>query len=322
VRVAVVLLGYAVFLGAGATWWLPRSAWVERAPRLGVLAWQVATVGLVVSVALAGLAVAAPSSKLSGDLADLLQACVMALRAQYATPGGVAVSASGAILVLGILGRIGYCLVATFRAAGRGRRAHLQTLTLIGRTDASTDAVILAHGQPAAYCLPGRRGRIVLTSAALDRLGADELRAVLAHERSHLRARHDLAVAAATALTRAFPKVPVLRVARDQIARLAELAADDAACRAVGRLPMAEALLTVAGSKTPAPALAVGGSHTGGRIRRLLKPAAPLGRVRTASALLLSASALVLPLVVAAEPALAAQHLNYCPVAAAPPAHG
>lgn len=321
-RAAVVLLAYAVFLGAGAARWLRRSAWVERAPRLGVLAWQVATAGLVVSVTLAGLAVATPSSKLSGDLADLLQACVMALRAQYATPGGAAVSATGAVLVLGMLGRIGYCLVATLRSATRERRAHLQTLALIGRTDASTDAVILSHTQPAAYCLPGRRGQIVLTSAALDRLGTAELRAVLAHERAHLRARHDLAVTAATALTRAFPKIPVLRVARDEIARLAELAADDAACRAAGRLPMAEALLTVAGSKIPAPALAVGGSHTGRRIRRLLKPAAPLGRVRTASVLLLAGVALVLPLGVAAEPALAAQHLNYCPVATAPPVNG
>lgn len=321
-RVAVVLLAYAVFLGAGATWWLRRSAWVERAPRLGVLAWQVVTVGLVGSVVLDGLAVAAPSSKLSGDLADLLQACVMALRAQYATPGGAAVSATGAVLVLGILGRIVYCLVATVRTVAGERRAHLQTLALIGRTDASIDAVIVDHAQAAAYCLPGRRGRIVLTSAALEQLGTAELRAVLAHERAHLRARHDLAVAAATALTRAFPRVPVLRVARDEIARLAELAADDAACREVGRLPMAEALLSVAGSKTPAPSLAVGGSHTGRRIRRLLNPAAPLGRVRTASVLLLAGAVLVLPLGVAAEPALAAQHLNYCPLAAAPPVNG
>ena len=41
--------------------------------------------------------------------------------------------------------------------------------------------------QPAAFGLAGRRGTVVVTSADLNTLSVDELAAVLAHERTHLR---------------------------------------------------------------------------------------------------------------------------------------
>lgn len=314
-RVALILLSYAVLLGSGGAFLLRRAVWVERAPRLGMLAWQVLTLSVLASLALAGLAVAVPIPRVTGDLAELLQACVMALSAQYTTPGGAGVGAAGAVLAFAVAGWVSYCLAATLGAAVRERRRHLDTLAVIGRKNARLDAVVLDHAQAAAYCLPGRRGRIVLTSAALQALGEEELQAVLAHERAHLRERHDLAVAAATALARAFPKVPTLSVARDEIARLAELAADDAACRVAGRLALAEALLTVAGSRVPAPALAAGGSHACRRVRRLLTPRVRLGAARAALVVALAGAAVALPLGVAAQPAIAAQHLNYCPLA-------
>lgn len=315
-RVSLVLLAYALAVGAGAPWLLLRAAWVDRAPRLGVLAWQAATVGMVASVVLAGLAMAAPIPRISGDLARLLEACAMAMRAQYATPGGAAVSATGAVLALGIVGRVGYCIAITLRAARRDRREHLEALTLLGREQVGTDAVVVDHVQAAAYCLPGRRGRIVLTSAAIEELAADQMQAVLAHERAHLRARHDLAVNAAAALAHAFPKVRIMEVARSQIVRLAELAADDAACRRVGRVPLAEALLIVGGSPGPAHALGAGSSHTASRVRRLLAYPPPLGRARAGLTLTVAGFVLALPLAVAAEPAVAATQLDYCPSAA------
>ena len=49
------------------------------------------------------------------------------------------------------------------------------------------------------------------------------------HERRHLRARHDLALAYSGALARTFPWVPLFAMAHAQIAVLLEMAADDAA---------------------------------------------------------------------------------------------
>ena len=58
----------------------------------------------------------------------------------------------------------------------------------------------------AAYCLPGIRSQIVVSVGTLDLLAPAELTAVLAHERAHLRARHDLVLIPFTSLRRVFPR--------------------------------------------------------------------------------------------------------------------
>lgn len=98
-------------------------------------------------------------------------------------------------------------------------------MTLLAAPSLATAAVI-DHAVPAAYCLPGRGRRIVLTSAALTALSDDELNAVLAHERAHLSGRHHLVVAFADGLSRAFPNVPLFRRAQEQVGRLVEMLAE------------------------------------------------------------------------------------------------
>jgi hypothetical protein len=63
---------------------LRRSRWVDRAPRLAIAAWQALSAAIVLAVVLAGLVLAIPTAKLTGDAAALLKACAMALRLQYA----------------------------------------------------------------------------------------------------------------------------------------------------------------------------------------------------------------------------------------------
>lgn len=79
----------------------------------------------------------------------------------------------------------------------------------------------------------------MLTTGAIGALDESQLRAVLAHERAHLRGRHHLLVTLAGALSAAFPRVPAFRVAGEQVARLAELSADDAASASAHRLTVA-----------------------------------------------------------------------------------
>ncbi|WP_238006399.1 M48 family metalloprotease [Dactylosporangium sp. AC04546] len=64
---------------------------------------------------------------------------------------------------------------------------------------------------------------MVVTSGALRKLSADELRAVMAHERAHGSGRHYWMLRAARMLHRAFPRVPLFRLAEDQVYRLVEL---------------------------------------------------------------------------------------------------
>ncbi len=66
------------------------------------------------------------------------------------------------------------------------RRAHLALADLPG-----TEVAVLPDEVPYAYALPGgRRDRVVVTTALLSCLEPAERRALFAHERAHLAARH------------------------------------------------------------------------------------------------------------------------------------
>ncbi|MEU0042732.1 hypothetical protein [Streptomyces werraensis] len=99
--------------------------------------------------------------------------------------------------------------------------------------------------------------------------------------------------------------MPLFRTAAAQTRRLVEMAADDEAAVRTGPLTVAGALLEMAGAGTPAASLAAGGD-VAHRIRRLLGPRRPLGRAVVWAGGTAAAALLVLPLVLAAEPAAAA----------------
>lgn len=318
-KIAVVLLAYAALLATAAPRLLATAAWVDRAPRLAICLWQALSVSVLAAAGLAGLALAVPSARISGDIADLLRACVMSLRASYATPGGAAIAGAGLMLTTVVLLRVGSCAAAGLFRATRARRAHAGKLAILARPAPDLDAVVIPHPAAAAYCLPGRARRVVLTTAALDTLSLDQLHAVLAHERAHLTGRHHLVVAGTDAFARAFPAVPLFTAARVEVARLVELAADDAAARRHERLSVAAALATLAGGGSPKAGLAAGGPTALGRVRRLLQPAHPLGAARTVLGATVIAAVLVTPVALAAGPVLAATHATYCPLAAAAP---
>jgi len=103
---------------------------------------------------------------------------------------------------------------------------------------------------------------------------------VLAHERAHLRARHDLVLLPFTALLRAFHWSATAREANQQVALLVEMLADDRARRHRPARELAMALLRVGaagGGRPPAGALAAasGDAFAGelaARVTRLLRP--------------------------------------------------
>lgn len=313
---ALSLLSYALTLTVAGPRLMQAGSWADRSPRLAIAAWQALTVTVLASAALAGLALTFPTMTVSADLAELLRACVMAIREQYASPGGAAAGATGAVLSLAILGRTLWCLGAGLAGMARERTRHSRILDIVGHTDAHRDVVVLDSAEPAVYCLPGRRRRTVVTTGALQALDEAQLDAVLAHEHAHLTERHDLILGLARALASAFPTVALFRTAAEETARLIELRADDAAAASSGRLTVAAALLAVATGSialSPAVALAAGGAGAAARVRRLIPPHQPLGSARTAAGSLAVATLFALPVLLLGGPAAAAAGHNLCP---------
>jgi Zn-dependent protease with chaperone function len=314
VSVAFALLAYAAVLAVVAPRVLARS-WVDRAPRVAIAAWQAVTGSVVVSVVLGAVALTFPTVGVSANLAALLQECFLALRDHYASPGGAAAGGTGAVLAIGITARVTWCAAVTLiRVAAKRRRLRNQ-LAILGRGGPGPRIVVVDHETPAAYCVPGTGRRIVVTSAALEALDDTQLQAVLAHERAHLRGRHDLVIAGAATLAAAFGRVRLFRTAHAEISRLVELLADDVAVKGSDRLTVAEALLTLGGGGGGGPvgALAAGGSAAGARVRRLIAGHRPLGRARVTAGSFSAIALLAVPALVLATPAALAWGSQYCP---------
>ncbi|MEZ7007584.1 M56 family metallopeptidase [Streptomyces sp. AD55] len=136
---------------------------------------------------------------------------------------------------------------------GRVRRGAQRALA--GLPD--TSVAVLPDRVPYAYALPGgRRDRVVVTTALLEKLESAERRALFAHERAHLAGRHHrflLAVRLAALAN------PFLRPLRTAVAYTAERWADEEAAREVGsRRVVARAIgkAALVSPGTPVPTLA------------------------------------------------------------------
>lgn len=290
------------------------AAWVQRSPRLAVLAWQTVSFTVLATLALAGLTLLIPSSSLSGGLAEIFDACVLTVREVYGSPGQLPGVLVGLILAVVLPMRVLWC-AATAAIRGWRRRRYLRRLIAsVARRDTTLGACILEGLSAAVFCVPGKGGTIVVTAAALRSLTVDEVAGVLAHERAHLRGRHDIAVGASYALARALPFWRIFRTAAAEISALVELLADDAAAREVDRLSVASALVTLAGMRAPAAALPAAQGMTAVRVNRLLRPAQPLRPVQTALGVAVGVLGLAVPVVIAGVPLAAALASGLCNV--------
>lgn len=332
----LLLFGIAALVGGLVGYPLSRAQWTRQAPRLAVALWHALCFGVVSSVVLGGMALALPAlpSVVTGGLSDFLARCAIALRAELAAPQSLLLAVPGLLLALTTIGRVVVAGATTSREARRVRRGQLDRLAVAGRRlrgDHGEALVLLMDDRPAAYCLPGRRGRgtIVISSGSLDLLADDQLRLVLAHERAHLRQRHHVAARVSGTLSDAFGWVPLFRLAAREIPVLLEMAADDQAMHTTGvgngcevgrsgaRRRMAHALLTLATARpaSPAGALAAAGGSAVARVRRLSEPRLPLGPARVSLLSVGILLALAGPLMVASSPALCAAAMEFCPFA-------
>jgi Zn-dependent protease with chaperone function len=299
---AVVGIGSA--FGASA---LVQARWPRRSPAAAILLWQ--ALGLASGLAAVGtlIGLAMPASTL-GVVRSLLRAAALIRAGDLFRLGGMFGAASGIPVTvvafrltclaggLALLASLCWVLVAASVAALTARRRQRALLTLLAHGDPKVPgALVVDYPTAAAYCLPGLRSQIVVSVGTLELLGRGELAAVLAHERAHLRERHDLVLLPFTALRRAFPKSATCSDAHRAVALLIEMLADDHALRASLPRELVSALVrfgTAGACPAPAGALAAGEGEVAARVTRLMQPARPLPTA-TVLAICLAAALLV-----------------------------
>jgi Zn-dependent protease with chaperone function len=336
---ALALLGYA----ACAAWCVPAllAPLTRRgvSVRAGLAAWLAAMASVLASAA---VAIELSFRTVAADWPQLTRALCRSVAGGACTPavyrsalyeGGVTALAVTATLL---------AAAAAWRYARRVQRSraqtrsHARTALLVGRAilgpaadaagppaDAAAGlaaipakhagrarAVVLDDPRPAAYCAAGRPAAIVVTSGALAVLDPPQLRAVLAHESAHLAHGHHALATVTRGLAAAFPGVPLFARGAAEVARLAEMSADDTAVRTSGRPALVAALIAIAtgaavastgvlGTAVPRGAMAAAARAVPDRVERLLRPSSP-----ARSAAFTAALALVLALLAAAPPAL------------------
>jgi Zn-dependent protease with chaperone function len=280
---AALLALLALLLSGPVPALLARTPAVRRAPRAAMVLWQAVALAAVLSALGATLAVFSGAG-LGADRGWV----------EYAV-AGLALLVTG--LVLGRLLVTGHLVGTRLRAM---RRHHLELLELLASEESGV--LVVEGDRPVAYCLPGLTARRVVISKAAADIGGAPLQAVLAHERAHLAARHDLVLEAFTVLHDAFPRWVSSGRALGEVRLLAEILADAAAKRRHGALALARALVALTDSPAPRMALAAGGSVSDLTARVELLRDDGRHRLLAGGLVVLAVAVLVLPTVFVAYP--------------------
>jgi Zn-dependent protease with chaperone function len=293
---AACLLAYGVLVGAIAPRAFQRRAWLDRVPGWGVAIWLSAILSVVVAL-VGGIALAAAAIVLSPTARHVLDECVASLCSTALGDHGSATRwAVGGVVVLAGIG-----VVAAAVSAGRAlaglcvrTRAHAATARVLGNPDPHLGALVVDVPEKVAYAIGGRRRAIVVSRATVQALTDDELDIVLAHERAHLAGHHHLVLNVARVLATAVPRMRLFSTGVQELGRLVEMCADDAAIRGRDVRDLITAMLALT-STARLPRSALGGASVGlvERAERLAgRPSR--GATRTARVVLLAGTASLL----------------------------
>lgn len=267
---------------------LVRARWTARAPGAAIVLWQSITLAGILCAL--GVVLAGPQ-ELVHELGSREPVGATVLVAALAVAGLIIVR------LLVSLARVSY--------RSRARRArHRMLVDLLNSADPDDTLRVLDGPLPFAYCLPGRHPRVVLSGGALEVLDEAQVDAVIAHERAHLRQRHELVMESFTAFYRAVPGPLRSPLPLRAVHLLLEMVADDAARRRSGAEPLRTALEVLGDAVSPDAPDEVGGSAADERRRRLDRLAGPDKRSVTLNvgASGLAAGLLVLPTVILVVP--------------------
>ena len=291
---------------------LARATWPRRDPVAALVCWQ--AIGLAGGLSIIGALLAHGLAPWGHSLPEAWWHWVTRRPALEPVRGDHWVAQTlAAVLAAELLG----VLLLWWVRTARTRRRHRALLELLVRPTVSAvpppgETLLLEHPAPVAFCIPGARPLLVLSSGIVAELDGAQLDAVVAHERAHLAEHHHLLLLPFVAWRAALPVLPAADRAHDAVRDLVEMRADDVALTSLGgpepRRTLAAAIVTVAGGaggQVPDGALAVTGGAVAVRVRRLLAPARPLPAAGRWAALLSAVALLLLPTLLLVLPALA-----------------
>jgi len=167
-----------------------------------------------------------------------------------------------AVLGLAALATVAYGAMSVMRSLSRHRRARRGPIP-------EGDLFVIQSQTPTAFAVPGRHAHVVVSTGMLDLLDRDEQRAMLAHERAHLRHHHHRLIIATEVAASLLP--PLWLPAR-RVRFATERWADQDAAREVGDASIvARAIARAALARSDAiePELALSGSDVAARIEAL-----------------------------------------------------
>ncbi len=230
--------------------------WRRLSPRAAL--WALTSIGvisastMVVAVALlaGGFLLGTPAG------AWMVDACSL-FAAHHRIPlalGGPALAALGAVAW-----RVGSVVSAAWAA----------------RPDGVGPLTVVEVAQPIAFAQPGRHGGVVVSTGMLAALEPAERQVLFAHERAHVRARHDLHLLAQQITTAVLPWMGRLQ---GELCLATERAADAAALaevrgdRRLVATAIARAALAADRCGASAPALAFSGGAVAFRVESMLRP--------------------------------------------------
>jgi hypothetical protein len=133
---------------------------------------------------------------------------------------GLSLAADTSLLLLG-------SLVLTGWKIRRLRREQRVVIDLVAETRVPLGACLLRHDQPLAYFLPGRGGRVVVSTGALEVLSESEFESVVRHELGHGRGHHGALMVPIHALAPFVQFLPIARHSPSAMRTYLEMAADD-----------------------------------------------------------------------------------------------
>jgi Zn-dependent protease with chaperone function len=213
---------------------LARSRWPDRAPRAAVVLWQAVTLAAVLSALGVVLAVPEELTRAYGSRKPVVAGALL-----------IALAVAALIVI-----RLLVSLWGVTRRSRARRERHRLLVDVLDRAERRHEIGpghlrVLDGALPLAYCVPGREPRVVLSDGVLQVLDRAQVDAVLAHEQTHLRHRHDVVMESFTAFYRAVPAPLRSRVPLDAVHLLLEMVADDAARRVAGPEALRAALATL-----------------------------------------------------------------------------
>jgi len=251
---AIILGLLAIALAWPVPLLLARATWPTAAPVLAVALWQ--SIALAGGISMIGSLLLAGLQPFGDDLWSRIAGAAGTL---FTGPLPSGVSLLNAFLLSAavlLTAHLVLNLALTSVRSRRQRHQHMELLRLLSSPLPDVPSTrVIDHPAPAAYCLPGARSVTVLSEGMIALLSPEELDAVIAHERTHLRQKHHLLLDAFRSWKRALPWFPIATRAQDAVALLLEMLADDTARRSSGDPVLAGAIRIVDETGTAGSAL-------------------------------------------------------------------